>query len=180
MPASALDRRRSSSATEIRRSSFSGSLDGMSPPLSEMDDDESEMDSVMKARSGDGMRTGKPHANTVPSFLRLGGRSSSAANPKRIHCYEFVVDIALAPGMFHQSRVLTVSPRFLIQNNTASALLLGQLGTPAITLPAGEHPRAFHWNVRPAPPCIRRVRSLPISGHEMFHSRGCWLPRNWA
>ena len=85
---------------------------------------------------------------TLPGLRRRDATFAKA--PKRYRRFEFVVDVKVAPGAFNLTRIVTISPRFLMLNRTDGNIMLGQLGAPAITLGPGEH-RPFNWEVRTHP-----------------------------
>lgn len=86
---------------------------------------------------------------TVPAMALNPFRRKSAKLfvPARVfQRFEFVVDIKVAPSLFHMTHIVTISERFLLFNNTRSSIQVGQIGTPGTLLRPSVH-IPFHWKV---------------------------------
>src|SRR6185437_9332919 len=76
------------------------------------------------------------------------------------------VEVAQAPGVFWRTVFVTFMPAYVLINNTAQQLLVGQLNCPArCMLEPGER-AVFHWMDTSAP---RHERQMRIA----FNLPGC-------
>eukprot|EP00850_Spirogloea_muscicola_P012926 SM000085S23276 [mRNA] locus=s85:540482:567052:+ [translate_table: standard] len=60
--------------------------------------------------------------------------------------YEFGVEISLAPSPFHRTKVVTITPRFVLKNRTGMPLLFKQASTQVEQVLANEATVAYHWD----------------------------------
>ena len=67
--------------------------------------------------------------------------SKDRHNPERVYS----VNISRAPGIFARSLVLTITPTYIVMNQTGTTVSLRQIGSEEkITLQEGGY-QAFHW-----------------------------------
>lgn len=115
--------------------------------------------SVRKKEKNETARITLPGYNLSEAFsvntLGMSGTvmvtSKDGRAPER--CYS--VSITRAPGIFARSLVLTITPTYLIVNQTGTTVSLRQTGTDdAITLGVGGY-QAFHWNSHSGRHCVQ-------------------------
>eukprot|EP00850_Spirogloea_muscicola_P001736 SM000006S19501 [mRNA] locus=s6:1093208:1119415:+ [translate_table: standard] len=79
----------------------------------------------------------------VHTTTRLMKKSQQTQVSKR---YEFGVEISLAPSPFHRTKVVTITPRFVLKNRTGMPLLFKQVSAQVEQVLANEATVAYHWD----------------------------------
>ena len=122
----------------------------------------------------------EPFAVTGSSAMDTGAVemevvSSAVAAGRQSRGMEVGVAVTVARGAFHRTKIITLTPRYLIVNRMNRAVQVRQEGTAfALTLPAGtENKVVWHW------PDARKRRNLRVLPLRAPGDEQGWHPR-WS
>ncbi|KAK9808775.1 hypothetical protein WJX72_003363 [[Myrmecia] bisecta] len=75
-----------------------------------------------------------------------GGSMTGVLEQQRLKRYEFSVETGLGPTIFHRSKVITITSRYVLFNNSDEPLQYGQRGTKLVWQLPPDARAPFHWD----------------------------------